>query len=259
MNWQIDSSNSKSADIIEQFDLFIELSLDVLPNLLLPEHSNQQNFPDILKDLKMSEKFDAYRIWLGIPPEQQPPNHYQLLGIGEFESNPDVIENAADRQMAHVRTYQAGPNSDDSQRLLNEITQAKLCLLKADSRAAYEAKLRAQKPVTAPIAEQAIPVRPTAHPGMAPMASPSAIPVGRSAQTLNPAAGETAIPVRVDNPTAHLPSVAHPNAKSVTRRARSRRGNAGVPWILIIGVLCGVGSVIAIGAIIMRATGIGME
>ena len=230
-----------------------------MSNSVSPEHHIQPNFPNILKDLEMSEKFDAYRIWLGIPSEQQPPNHYQLLGIGEFESNPDVIENAADRQMAHLRTYQAGPNSDDSQRLLNEITQAKLCLLKPDSRAAYETKLRAQKMVAAPVAEQAVPASPVAYPATAPMASPPVLPVGRSTNTLSPTPVETPIPVRVDNPTAHLPSVAHPNAKSVTRRARSRRGNAGLPWIVILGILCGIGSVIAIGMIIRKTIGIGIE
>ena len=32
----------------------------------------------------MSEPFDPYRIWLGIPADQQPPSHYQLLGVVEF-------------------------------------------------------------------------------------------------------------------------------------------------------------------------------
>jgi len=226
----------------------------------------------------MSEPFDAYRIWLGIPAEQQPPNHYQLLGIGAFESDPDVIENAADRQMSHVRTFQSGEHSDDSQRILNEITKAKLCLLKPESRAAYEAKLRSQKPVKLSSSEQAIPVKPTggstAHPGMAPMVSPTAIPVGSSAHTVTPvataqphaipvgrsaSAGQSAIPVRPDNPPPQLPGVALANAKTVTRRARKHRGNAGVTWIVIMGVLFGVGSIVAIGVIIMNATGIGAE
>ena len=41
--------------------------------------------------------FDPYRKWLGIPPQEQPPNHYRLLGIGLFESDFDVISNASDR------------------------------------------------------------------------------------------------------------------------------------------------------------------
>jgi hypothetical protein len=42
--------------------------------------------------LLMSESFDPYHVWLGIPPEEQPPHHYRLLGIRLFEDNPSVIE-----------------------------------------------------------------------------------------------------------------------------------------------------------------------
>ncbi|MFW5835047.1 MAG: hypothetical protein ACOCYE_13220, partial [Pseudomonadota bacterium] len=65
--------------------------------------------------------FDPYRKWLGIPPEDQPPHHYRLLGIGLFEADSDVIANAADRQMAHVRSFQSGKYAELSQRLLNEL------------------------------------------------------------------------------------------------------------------------------------------
>src|SRR6187200_779276 len=92
----------------------------------------------------MSDPFDPYRKWLGIPPKDQPPNHYRLLGIAHFEDDPDVIENAATRQMAHVRTYQSGKHSSDSQRILNELTAAKLCLLQAEKKVAYDDQLRAK-------------------------------------------------------------------------------------------------------------------
>lgn len=91
----------------------------------------------------MDETFDAYRKWLGIPPEEQPPHHYRLLGIRVFEEDPDVIINAADRQMAHVRTFQGGANSDASQRLLNELAAARLTLLDPVKRAPYDVALRA--------------------------------------------------------------------------------------------------------------------
>jgi hypothetical protein len=92
----------------------------------------------------MAEEFDPYRKWLGIPPKDQPPNHYRLLGIAPFEDDPDVIENAASRQMVHVRTFQAGKHGAISQRILNELTAAKLCLLQADKREAYDHELRRQ-------------------------------------------------------------------------------------------------------------------
>jgi hypothetical protein len=90
----------------------------------------------------MSEPFNAYQKWLGIPPQHQPPNLYRLLGIELFERDPDTIFNAADRQMAHVRTFQSGQYSEASQQILNEIATAKLCLLKPDRKAAYDAQLQ---------------------------------------------------------------------------------------------------------------------
>jgi hypothetical protein len=92
----------------------------------------------------MSSSFDPYRKWLGIPPKDQPPNHYRLLGIELFESDPDVISNAADARMAHIRTFQTGPYSEWSQKLLNEIAAAKVCLLNPEKKAEYDAQLRAQ-------------------------------------------------------------------------------------------------------------------
>jgi len=44
----------------------------------------------------MSTPFDAYYFWLAIPPKDQPPNHYRLLGVELFEENLDVIAAAAD-------------------------------------------------------------------------------------------------------------------------------------------------------------------
>lgn len=88
--------------------------------------------------------FDPYRKWLGIPNWEQPPNHYRLLGINLFENDPDVIETAADRQMGHVRNYQAGKHSELSQRLLNELSAARLCLLTAEKKKAYDTKLQAE-------------------------------------------------------------------------------------------------------------------
>ena len=92
----------------------------------------------------MAESFDPYYLWLGIPLAEQPPHHYRLLAVQVFEANLNVIEAAADQRMAHLRTYQASRYSDFSQRLLNEVAAAKICLLNPAKKAAYDAKLRAQ-------------------------------------------------------------------------------------------------------------------
>ena len=92
----------------------------------------------------MSDPFDPYHHWLGISPKKQPPNHYSLLGLDAFESNPDVIENAADQRMAHLRTFQSGKRGELSQQLLNEVSAARICLLDQAKKAAYDKQLRGE-------------------------------------------------------------------------------------------------------------------
>ena len=82
--------------------------------------------------------FDPYLNWLGIAPHEQPPNFYRLLGVVLFESNPEVIEQAADRQSLRVGAYQAGPQGEMCQQLLSEIAMARFCLLDPQQKAAYD-------------------------------------------------------------------------------------------------------------------------
>ncbi len=103
----------------------------------------------------MADTFDPYHKWLGIPPAEQPPNHYRLLGVTLFESDPDVIANAAEQRIVHVRAYQIGKHSDESQRILRDISAARVCLLNVDKKAEYDAQLRAA--ATAPTAASSVP------------------------------------------------------------------------------------------------------
>lgn len=105
----------------------------------------------------MAETFDPYRKWLGIPTQDQPPHHYRLLGIELFESDPDVIDHAADRQMAHVRGFQSGQNSAASQKLLSELSAARVCLLNAEKKSAYDTQLRVRLSAAQPTPARAIP------------------------------------------------------------------------------------------------------
>lgn len=89
-----------------------------------------------------SVTFDPYYQWLGIPPQEQPANYYRLLGIDLFEANADVISVAADRQMAHVKTFGAGRFSEQSQQVLNELATARLCLLNGIKKQKYDSQLR---------------------------------------------------------------------------------------------------------------------
>jgi hypothetical protein len=90
-----------------------------------------------------SPRLDPYHRWLGIPLKDQPPHHYRLLGVELFESDLDVIATAADQRMTHLKTFQAGAHSAISQRLLNDVAAARVCLLNAESKAVYDRKLRA--------------------------------------------------------------------------------------------------------------------
>lgn len=90
----------------------------------------------------MSEVFDPYYIWLGIPPEEQPPHYYRLLGLRAFETNAEAIGHAADQRMTLLRTFQTGKHTAESQRLLNEVASARVTLLNPDKKAAYDQQLQ---------------------------------------------------------------------------------------------------------------------
>ena len=99
----------------------------------------------------MSDAFDPYYIWLGIPPDDQPPHHYRLLGVALFEENSEVIEAAANRQMAYMQEVSAGEEHiDEAQKLLGELSKARVCLLNSEKKAAYDAELRASFDAIAP-------------------------------------------------------------------------------------------------------------
>ena len=57
-----------------------------------------------------------YHKWLGIPPEEQPPDHYRLLSVPQFEPDADAIEGAAERQTVYLRTFQTGPDAELAER-----------------------------------------------------------------------------------------------------------------------------------------------
>lgn len=89
-----------------------------------------------------SDEFDPYQQWLGIPPTVRPIDYYTLLGVERFCDDRQRIEQAAEQRMRLLRTYQTGPRGVYTQKLLNEITQARLRLLDAKKKAEYDERLR---------------------------------------------------------------------------------------------------------------------
>jgi hypothetical protein len=97
--------------------------------------------------------FDAYYKWLGIPPNEQPPNHYRLLGLQLFEVDVEVIEAAANRQMAYIQQRATGEHAAASQKLLNELSAVRVCLLDSKKKAAYDADLKANVASSPPVTD----------------------------------------------------------------------------------------------------------
>ncbi|MGA2032816.1 MAG: hypothetical protein ABSG68_11195 [Thermoguttaceae bacterium] len=88
------------------------------------------------------EQFDPYFMWLGIPPAEQPANHYRLLGLALFESNPEMIVYAADRQMYQVHSFLGGAYGAIAQQILNHLVTARECLLDPYRKTEYDEQLR---------------------------------------------------------------------------------------------------------------------
>ncbi|MEQ8789884.1 MAG: hypothetical protein RIC55_26555 [Pirellulaceae bacterium] len=171
----------------------------------------------------MPESFDPYHTWLGIRPEQQPADHYRLLGLHAYEDDPTVIENAADQRMIYLRTLRAGRHAQYSEKLLNEVTAAKLCLLDGQSKATYDAELRRKTMPTA----------------TAPSARPPALPTGP------PALNVSAVEVPLPGP---------PEMRSVPQVV-GRSPQGGLHRAQILGIACAIGGVVVLGTVALAAIG----
>jgi hypothetical protein len=208
----------------------------------------------------MSELFDAYHVWLGIPPSEQPPNHYRLLGLREFESSPEVIDNAAQRVTLQLRGFLMGPEDKMAQRLLGEVSSAAACLLDPRWKENYDKALHVSlsakldpyrlrltpvQPLNLPTAQVAPPqVMPPAKwpvAGQAPSAGPGVM-TPAPLQPLLPLDVQTQPGANVDVPVVEVPS--GPGA-AVMNAKPSRRQTSGAMEILqnakvIVGGLIGL-------------------
>jgi hypothetical protein len=90
----------------------------------------------------MLDKQTAYTKWLGTKVQDQPPTLYRLLGVDALESDADAISNAADSRMAFLRQFQIGDNAPLAEEVLNELSKARVTLLNAEKKTAYDARLR---------------------------------------------------------------------------------------------------------------------
>jgi hypothetical protein len=91
----------------------------------------------------MADAFDPYVEWLGIRDPRRPVDHYRLLGVEPFTADVQLLAAAADRRVAAVYAYRAGPYVPLADRLLAELAAARTCLLHPALKAEYDRRLRA--------------------------------------------------------------------------------------------------------------------
>lgn len=188
----------------------------------------------------MSLTFDPYYEWLGIPSAESAgggPHHYRLLGLQNFESNPRVIENAADRLMAQLRGFAAGPNGPLSQKLLNEVAAARVCLLDASRKAAYDKQLQGRLAAAAP--KPQVKLQPVYVQVPVPVPVPTALPPMPSAVTAPPPPAESGAAVWPQ--TSPAPFKISTSRSSSRYRGGSDAGGAVMGLIkLVMGTLGGL-------------------
>src|SRR5947209_7817279 len=78
--------------------------------------------------------------WLGIPPNQWPPDHYTLLGLPPGEQDIDRIERQVQQRLELVRRYQLA-NPEPATEAMNRLAQAFVCLSDPQARSAYNQAL----------------------------------------------------------------------------------------------------------------------
>lgn len=177
----------------------------------------------------MAEHFDPYYKWLGISPQNQPPDLYRLLALERFETDLEVIEAAANRQMIYIQGCAAGPYVEHSQKLLNEIAAARLCLLDVRRKAEYDAVLRDKIAAGTRSARPATEVPPVDDNML------TGTRVGMESTVVSPAPPPAPARPRSRPPEATIAIHDEPTARSV-RRAPRKQGQP-VATVLILAFL----------------------
>lgn len=75
--------------------------------------------------------------WLGIPPDQWPPDHYALLGLEAGAADVERIEQHVHQRLEHVRHYQL-THPEAATEAMNRLAQAFICLTDTQAKHAYD-------------------------------------------------------------------------------------------------------------------------
>jgi len=102
----------------------------------------------------MHDPFDPYWQWLAIPPAEQPPDHYRLLGLKVFESDSQIIARAVQLRIEHVRACDDGVHGDSVERVLQHVAAARDTLLNPRLKTQYDNLLSQKQPTQGPASAQ---------------------------------------------------------------------------------------------------------
>ena len=180
--------------------------------------------------------FDPYYEWLGIPPKDQPPHHYRLLGVELYEDHLTAIDAAANRIMAYLQELSNGDNGALAQQLLNEVSAARVCLLNKKRKAAYDQTLKTtlsnkkQKKKNQPAVAKHPPPLPTAA------------PLGADEEAPFPALGKTEVPQTSteDRRQETAPAAASRRTGSRAKQGEKRIVMVAIGLLLIVAVGLGI-------------------
>ncbi|MBL9080662.1 MAG: hypothetical protein JNK76_02590 [Planctomycetales bacterium] len=171
----------------------------------------------------MAEKLNPLKAWLGVDVAK--PSYYQLFGLQNFESEPPVIADAADRAIRKAQKHTGGEHREAAEKLVRDLTTVKNVLLSTEKRQAYDQQLRKQlggapsggaanpqRPATAPVSMLPQSVEATDSPTM--MLPPGALSAALSSLPMpgmpQPAMPPGAAPYGAANPYGAAPGYADP-------------------------------------------------
>jgi len=126
----------------------------------------------------------ALHEWLAIPAEEQPADHYRLIGASRFEADMNIIVSCAEQRLRFLRQF----DSEEHRAIAGEVTglveAARNTLLSPTSKRNYDASLRG-----APAPGDDAPLQ--SPDSMVPVTQVEGVP-GEMPQSLAPAADEAA-------------------------------------------------------------------
>ena len=185
----------------------------------------------------MGGLLNPYREWLGIQTADIPSSHYELLGLPQFEADPQQIRTAYDARRGQVsRCVTTEQEGALATALLRELSAAFACLSDPQAKAAYDARLRmgATPKATREVTRGTTSAR---RSDITPMPQPAVTPSPTSPQRGQVAAQPSiSIPVSAHGNKAHA-SPAVTATKSATERKQPRSMSIEIVKIVIGGVV----------------------